>query len=62
MWHFLTDNDRTTRFPLFYFLIYYSDPFGLGEVEITNAMVLADRNVATTARGKEGEVMCLNNC
>lgn len=38
-----------------YFLIYYSEPFCLGEVKITNAMVLADRNVVTVARREEGE-------
>lgn len=39
---------------LFYFLIYYSESFCLGKVKITNAMVLADRNVVIVARGEEG--------
>lgn len=46
----------------FYFLIYYSEPFCLGKVEITNEMVLADRNVIRVAGGEEGEAACLNNC
>lgn len=39
----------------FFFLIYHSEPFCVGQVKITNAMVLADRNVVTVARREEGE-------
>lgn len=38
----------------FCLLIYYSEPFCLGKVKITNTLVLADRNVVTDARGDEG--------
>lgn len=49
-------NDRTTHFPvLFSDLLLRAILFG--KVQITNAMVLADRNVVTVARG-----VCLNNC
>ena len=32
---------------------YYSEPFCLGKIKITNALVLPDRNVATVARREE---------
>lgn len=53
IWQFLMCNDRTTVSKLC-FLIYYSEPFSLGKVKITNAMVLADRNVVTVARRRGG--------
>lgn len=54
-------NDRTTYFPVLFSDLRFKAILTC-QGRITNAMVLADRNVITVARREEGEAVCLGNC